>query len=252
LSVYRTLDSLRTVNTIFALKTRIEERFPSSGLSRVCDELHQIANETKNKSDWIGRPNYVLRVGVTAVVLIGLVGLFYSISFMGLTLRSLDAGELVQITEAGLNDIVLIGAAIFFLVTVETRVKRSRALSALHELRSIAHVIDMHQLTKDPSILLTQAILTPSSPKRELSAFELVRYLDYCSEMLSLTGKIAALYAQNFKDSVVLAAVNEVESLTTGLSRKIWQKIVILNELCDKVEISSNHNLQSGVREAHG
>ncbi len=250
--MYRTLDSAKTVSTIFALKTRIEERFPSSGLSRVCDELYRIANETKNKSDWISRPNYALRVGIAAVVLIGLVGLLYSISVMGLTLRTFDAGELVQITEAGLNDIVLIGAAIFFLVTVEMRVKRSRALSALHELRSIAHVIDMHQLTKDPSILLKQAILTPSSPKRELSAFELARYLDYCSEMLSLTGKIAALYAQNFKDSVVLSAVNEVESLTTGLSRKIWQKIIILNALYGNVEAWSNDNLQAAAREAHG
>lgn len=32
----------------------------------------------------------------------------------------------------------LVGAAIFFLVTLETRVKRRRALKAIHELRSIA------------------------------------------------------------------------------------------------------------------
>ena len=49
---------------------------------------------------------------------------------------------------------VLIGAAIFFLVTLETRVKRRRALAALHELRAIAHIIDMHQLTKDPEWVL--------------------------------------------------------------------------------------------------
>jgi hypothetical protein len=55
------------------------------------------------------------------------------------------------------------------------------------------------------------------------------RYLDYCSEMLSLVGKLAALYVQKFDDPVALAAVNEVEDLTTGLSRKIWQKIMIIN-----------------------
>ena len=58
---------------------------------------------------------------------------------------------------------------------------------------------------------------------------ELIRYLDYCSEMLSLIGKIAALYVQKFDDPVALVAVNEVEELTTSLSRKIWQKIMILN-----------------------
>ena len=55
------------------------------------------------------------------------------------------------------------------------------------------------------------------------------KYLDYCSEMLSLIGKLAALYVQKFDDPVALAAVNEVEDLTTSLSRKIWQKIMIIN-----------------------
>jgi poly-beta-hydroxyalkanoate depolymerase len=73
-----------------------------------------------------------------------------------------------------------------------------------------------------------------------MSAYELTRYLDYCSEMLSLAGKVAALYAQNFPDAVVLAAVNEVETLTTGLSRKIWQKIMILNKLDADTPHSTN------------
>jgi len=101
-------------------------------------------------------------------------------------------------------------------------------LAALHELRSLAHVVDMHQLTKDPDRFRPDVVLTASSPARQMSQFELSRYLDYCSEMLSLIGKIAALYAQDFDDPSVLAAVNEIESLTTGLSRKIWQKLMIV------------------------
>jgi len=34
-----------------------------------------------------------------------------------------------------------------------------------------------------------------------MSPFLLCRYLDYCSELLSLTGKLAALYAQSFSDT---------------------------------------------------
>ena len=49
--------------------------------------------------------------------------------------------------------------------------------------------------------------------------------------MLSLIGKLAALYVQKFDDPVALGAVNEVEELTTGLSRKIWQKIMILDRI---------------------
>jgi hypothetical protein len=120
---------------------------------------------------------------------------------------------------------VLIGAAIFFVVTFETRLKRARALQALNELRSIAHVIDMHQLTKDPVIHGVEQIATESSPVRNLTDFQLARYLDYCSEMLALTGKVAALYAQGSSDGAVISAVNEVEVLTTGLSVKIWNKI---------------------------
>jgi glutamine cyclotransferase len=46
--------------------------------------------------------------------------------------------------------------------------------------------------------------------------------------MLSLTGKVAALYAQDFDDSVAIEAVNDLEMFATNLSRKIWQKTAIL------------------------
>jgi hypothetical protein len=140
-----------------------------------------------------------------------------------------DLLDFIQVLEAGINDVVLIGVAVFFLATLEARLKRRRALDALHELRVIAHIIDMHQLTKDPERVTTEQDDTVSSPRRPLTPPQLGRYLDYCSEMLSLTGKVAALYVQRFPDSVAVATVNEIEDLTTGLSRKIWQKVMILH-----------------------
>ena len=119
----------------------------------------------------------------------------------------------------------------YFLLTIESRLKRRRALGVLHQLRSLAHVVDMHQLTKDPERLLSAEPSTPSSPEREMSAPELGRYLDYCSELLSVTSKLAALLVQYFNDEVVLGAVNEIETLTTGLSGKIWQKIRLLERV---------------------
>lgn len=236
--MYRNLDSDKTIETIAKLENRITERFPESGLRKVCQELHVVARENLQKSEWISKPNYWLRISVVLIIFAIAWVLVYTIQDMDISLKSIDAGEMVQVLEAGLNDIVLIGAALFFLFTVETRLKRARALSALHELRSIAHVIDMHQLTKDPSHLMQRPVLTSSSPERELDAFALTRYLDYCSEMLSLTGKVAALYAQNFRDAVVLATVNELESLTTSLSRKIWQKIMILHKLDERGNVT--------------
>jgi hypothetical protein len=57
------------------------------------------------------------------------------------------------------------------------------------------------------------------------------RYLDYCSEMLSLTSRIAASFVQSFNDPIVLSTVNEIETLATGLSGKIWQKITLLERV---------------------
>jgi hypothetical protein len=69
---------------------------------------------------------------------------------------------------------------------------------------------------------------TPSSPQRMLTPYELIRYLDYCSELLSLTSKLAALHVQHLRDPIVLDAVNDVETLAGGLSQKIWQKIGVV------------------------
>src|SRR5215213_2403523 len=224
--MYRSLDSEKIVSTVETLCRRIEERFPKAGLAQVCRELLIIAGESQKRSAWIAKPQKTLRFIIGALVIIIVVGLVLILANSTLPGRGFDFASLVQVSEAGINVCLLLGAAILFLVTTEVRIKRGRALKAIHELRALAHVIDMHQLTKDPERLLARGTETPSSPKQNLSASELTRYLDYCSEMLSLIGKLAALYVQKLDDPVALDAVNDVEDLTTGLSRKIWQKIM--------------------------
>jgi len=216
---YLALDAAEIVHTIERLRTRIEERFPDSGLGKVCGQLLEIAQKARERAEWIARPILAVRIATVVLSVIIVAGLILMVT----RLRppgAFELGQFIQVLEAGINDLVLVGAAIFFLATLESRIKRRRALRALRELRSIAHIIDMHQLTKDPE--------RTQPAKREMSAADLARYLDYCSEMLSLTGKVAALYVQNFEDSVALQAVNEIEDLTTGLARKIWQKLTIV------------------------
>ena len=89
----------------------------------------------------------------------------------------------------------------------------------------------MHQLTKDPERLNNRGPRTASSPERHMSPFELGRYLDYCSELLSLVSKTGALYVQDFPDPVAIEAVDRLAVLTNDLSRNIWQKIMILESL---------------------
>ncbi len=136
----------------------------------------------------------------------------------------------MQGIDAFINVLIVGGAALIFLLTLEERLRRRRALADLHGLRSIIHVIDMHQLTKDPSHGARVGSATPSSPDRTMTAYELSRYLDYCSEMLSLAAKAAALYAQAIPDPVIIEAVADIERLTAGLSAKIWQKIMIIEQ----------------------
>jgi len=226
---YRSLDPAEIVRTLEALNRRIEERFPGAGLARLCAELLDVARHAQQRAAWIARPLLALRAGAWGLVVLIIAGLVTTLVTFRMPVGGFDLADFIQVLEAGINDVVLIGVAVFFLVTLETRVKRRRALDALHELRVIAHIIDMHQLTKDPERLSDGRPDTASSPRRGMTADELGRYLDYCSEMLSLTGKIAALYVQRFPDSVAVATVNEIEDLTTGLSRKIWQKLMILH-----------------------
>ena len=235
--MYRSLNSEKILDTIETLNKRIEERFPASGLCRVCQELRTIAVESQRRSAWIAKPQRLLRCITVAMGTIIIASLLVVLARASWPRSGFDLVMLVQVSEAGLNVFLLLSAAILFLVTAETRIKRRRALKAIHELRALAHVIDMHQLTKDPERLLARTTETASSPKQNLSPVELGRYLDYCSEMLSLIGKLAALYVQKFDDPVALVAVNEVEELTTGLSRKIWQKIMIINSTTEKARV---------------
>jgi len=233
--MYKKLSSDKTFNTIEKLSKRIRERFPKSGLCDVCLELRGIADVAKARAKAIAKPLYWLRIVVVLLVILSFIGIYflisYSLSNVKISDQSMSTADVMQIVDAGVNELVLLGAALFFLVTVESRIKRTKINKALRELRSIAHVIDMHQLTKDPSLFLGQSSRTETSPIREMSPFELTRYLNYCSELLSLTAKVAALYAQSFNDAVVVAAANDLETLTANMGSKIGQKIIVLREV---------------------
>ncbi|HJS79251.1 MAG TPA: hypothetical protein VJ748_01400 [Vitreimonas sp.] len=222
--MYQSLDPARIIQTLERLQARIEKRFPESGLSRVCAELTATARQTARRAAEIAAHNWPLRISVSIVILAGIIGLLSALRYFHLEDTEADVG-LLQSLEAAVNLLILVGGATWFLIGLDDRLKRQRALDQLHTLRSMAHVVDMHQLTKDP-----HAQTDPSA----LSGNDLTRYLDYCAEMLALIAKLAALYAERMRDSVVIDAVTEIENLTTGLSRKIWQKITLIGALDER------------------
>ncbi|HEV8632435.1 MAG TPA: hypothetical protein VGV61_19130 [Thermoanaerobaculia bacterium] len=227
--MYRNLDAAKIVDTAAALSERIGERFPGSSLSRLASELLAVCREAAAMSEWLARPTRWLRVAVGAALLLLAGALYGALRNLHFQTAFASLSDLVQGLEAAVNDVVFVAIAVFFLLTWESRRKRKRALRALHVLRSMAHLVDMHQLTKDPARLISLGVDTRASPQRTMTPFELTRYLDYCSELLAVISKVAALYVQRFQDPVTLDAVDQVETLTAGLSRKIWQKIMILD-----------------------
>ena len=222
--------------TVALLHDRIAVRFPSRGLRQACadllalvDEVGAVSETTQSKVRQARVWSRALIGVVLAATVVALVLGIHDAVFSDDRLRtSLDWLPLIETVIA---DLVYAGIAVFFLYSFPERIRRGRTLALLHQLRSIAHVIDMHQLTKDPEMLRESFRPTRLSRPLDLTRDEMERYFEYCSEMLSLVGKTAALCAEESRDVVVLDTVSTIESLTVGMSRKIWQKISILNAI---------------------
>jgi hypothetical protein len=228
--MFRRLDSARIVDTAAKLHRRIDERFAGSGLAGVAAEVEAVAREAAALSAWLAAPMRGVRVlaglACACLVLVAFGGAYQLYTQPAVSGWS----DALQGIEALVNNAVFLGIAIYFLLSIETRRKRARALAALHVLRSLAHIIDMHQLTKDPERGGSE-LNTASSPERSLTPFEMSRYLDYCTELLAIISKVAALYVQELSDPVTVDAASAVEDLSVSLSRTIWQKIVILDRV---------------------
>lgn len=225
----RRLEITAIVETTERLAARVDDRFAGRGISTLAHELVALGAETRRRVVRLREPRRLLRVAIAAAMVVTAGVLVYSASQARLGFEIDGTDEWLDVFQSAIQDLVFIGIGIVFATGIERRLKRREALAGLHELRSFAHVIDMHQLTKDPDSVLRPQGRSEHSPVRPYNRFELNRYLDYCSEMLSLTSKLAALYAQESQDPIVLAAVNGIQDLTGSLSNKVWQKIMILD-----------------------
>ncbi|MAQ18677.1 MAG: hypothetical protein CMN30_28265 [Sandaracinus sp.] len=225
------LDPNKILETAERLERRIRERFPDSGLSRVCRQLVELSAHAKQTCALIRQPNTLVRYaswGFVALMILASVAALILALVAGEDEGGLSWAEAIQVAEAGINDVLLLGAAGWFIASYEVRRKRGRIVHALHELRTLAHLIDVHQLSKTPGMIGQEETHTESSPQRILTRFQMGRYLDYCTEMLALNGKIAALYGDGFDDAEALQAITEVEELCIGLQQKVWQKMILL------------------------
>lgn len=237
MSEFLQLDTTKIIRTIAKLESRIGERFPDSGLYKVCGALLTVAQQSKDRVKAISKPDYKLRILSTALMGLGIMALVFVGSIIEYKNSIDNLFGVLEGIDSAFNILVLMGAVAIFLWGLEARHRRQKALEDLHKLRSIIHVIDMHQLTKDPSAKAFISFgakddgATPASPQRTMTPHELTRYLDYCSEMLSLAGKVAALYAQGSGDALVVETASDLGQVTTNMSAKIWQKIELVQRL---------------------
>lgn len=229
---YQRLEVAPVRETAERLVLRMRTRLPGRNLIGVGEELVAVIEDVDAGSAQV-RGRVRLARMVTRTVL-G-IALLLAGAFLAFAIRDavhqhrVEASvEWLAIIETIVNDLIFLAVAVFFLHGLPDRLERAHLLDLLHRLRSLAHIIDMHQLTKDPERVRNGYRPSANSAQVGLDRTEMEAYLDYCSELLSLVGKAASLCAEESRDPVVLDTVRSVETLVTGLARTIWQKIALL------------------------
>jgi len=228
------LDAESLIAAVRQLRERIHARFPSASLGKIAQTVLEVAEKAMDRAARIRRPNPWVRLSVIVLIggaLVGLVDVAWNLDYRSAERDVKGASAFVQFLSAATQAIALLSAGVIFLVTLESRLKRARLIAAVHELRSLAHIIDMHQLTKCPDHYTKEWKRTEFSVELRYDIYQVRRYLDYCSELLAMVSKVAMLYLEAQTDPVVLDAVDQIENLTTSLSRKIWQKVSIMNDI---------------------
>lgn len=228
---YKRLNPDLVVKTLELLQGRIASRFGGRGLSEVAEELiataRQIAATVDAPGDLLQFTPRAARALSGVVILVAAIVVPFALRD-AVTEGPGRSFDWLPLIESTINDLVFAAIAVFFLNELPNRLERRRLLPQLHRARSLAHIVDMHQLPKAPEQLGTYATSEKSPAEGDLNRDDTEQYLEYCSEILSLIGKIAALCAEKTQDSVVLNTVSTIETLTTELSQKIWQKISLL------------------------
>ncbi len=226
--MYRSLDPEKLLATIAIVRHRVMKVFPDSGLREVSGEVEAAARHVLHEGEQLRRPLWKMRL-LIATGILALISAPVAVGYFLNFDRTFETlADFMQATDAGFNVLLLMAGGVAFLISTENRVKRTRALRSLNQLRSLAHVIDMHQLSKDPGmghLALDEPRPLRRRPRVVRTDTDLWFYLSFCSDLLAVLGKLAAWYADFMTDRSVLQTVNGIENLCSDTSRKVWQKM---------------------------
>jgi len=201
------------------LQRAVEKKFPDRGLKTTIVKLKEEAIAVNEASQYIDRLNvgrWTWCIGVP--ILLFCIIIYSVVKFLDFGRNAFNGFDDV---DGLINLMFLCGVIGLFLFQYLKVRRRTFTLKQLHRIRTLVHVLDMKQQNKK----YHNKCLTN---KRPLTPEENITYLDDCSQALSLAGKVAALTIEGHDDSLVIAAVSEIDSLCNGISSKIWQKIFVL------------------------
>jgi hypothetical protein len=210
----RHLDPEKLIKTSADLEQWITKEFHEAHLAVVAREVHAFAQEAVAKAERIRQPIWPLRLGIWTVVVLTALGAIHGV----VTHELADVLKFLDTTKGAAVYLSVFGA---IFIGLEIRWKRYRALKAVAEIRALAHIVDMHQLAKDPPI---------EQFRQNGQQVKVEEYLHACTALLALLSKVAQFYVENFPDPAATNAVNDFEMITTGLSNKIWMKILSMKK----------------------
>jgi hypothetical protein len=128
-----------------------------------------------------------------------------------------NKGLLIQIIESASNLVLVTGAAILSLLSLDKKLRRRKLRSRTALIRSIINTIALLQLEKDPSRLSRdKSQNTAHSPQLNFTALELDCYFEYSIEALEICSAILSTYAKVLDDAVLLEEISDLQELASA------------------------------------
>jgi hypothetical protein len=217
------LDPAKIILTAENLARRVGDRLPGSTLAGLAADLAEIARATDERARRAREPNRLIRGAGWLAGALGVSGLWYIADHIQTHLvdAHLEFGtitDLFESADAGFNILVALAGALWFLITMEARVKRRQSLAHIGELLEFIQLIDVTQLYYTPELYKSNF-----SPDSAQSKFDHT-YLLFCNEMLGLIGNLAPLYNRGNMDDAVWRATSDVVMLANAIEGRLFAK----------------------------
>jgi len=219
------LDPDRIVETATNLASDVAAHLPGSALASLAGELKSITATARDRGHKARKPIVAVRLLSAVAIVAGLLGLWYVAGHIHAKWEFGTVNEVFDGIHTGFELFVMFTGALWFCATLESRIKRKAALTAIEELREFIHVIDVTQLYYTPD-LYGSRVGGSSSP---LSLDE--SYLLYCTQMLAVISNLAPLYTRGAPGDSVLRAASDVEMLAIAVSTKHMSKAEVVRAL---------------------